>query len=405
MKFKNIVFISLFLITVLTIGAVSAVEDIDFDDALAIDDVVDESLEVSSDDDIITMSDEDTLSREIEDSEDVLAGSNMDTHIGLIADEKRITTNPDSDKFDDHFIWVSVPKSESGKVIVTIGKTTVFSKTLKQFASKNIQNDVIDGLKAKKYAISFTDLKDYKNFFSKFKTGDVMTISFFKDGEEIEWIQYSLTANENGRYIKFKRMPDTMIECVDWHKKGSSNKAYFGLKNPKNDKPLAGYKLTITLDGKKYVRTTDKNGRVCLSFSDNSLFAKTYMITARFAGDSKYVKSVETIKYTVTKTTKKASATKKTNTKLSAGKKTFNVTVKNKMYSVTLKNRLNKAISKAKLTIKVNGKTFKATTNSKGKATFKITNLSKKATFNATVTFKGSSKYKKVSKSVKIICR
>ena len=43
-----------------------------------------------------------------------------------------------------------------------------------------------------------------------------------------------------------------------------------------------------------------------------------------------------------------------------------------------LKNNVGKAIKNAKVTLKVKGKTYKAKTNSKGKATFKIKNLKKK---------------------------
>ena len=55
--------------------------------------------------------------------------------------------------------------------------------------------------------------------------------------------------------------------------------------------------------------------------------------------------------------------------------------------------------------MKVNGKTYKATTNSKGKATFKITKLTKKGTFKATITYKGNKYYSKVTKkaSIKVI--
>lgn len=67
-----------------------------------------------------------------------------------------------------------------------------------------------------------------------------------------------------------------------------------------------------------------------------------------------------------------------------------------------MKNKNGKGIRNAQLTLKVNGKTYKATTNSKGKATFKITQLNKKGTFKATVTFKGSKYYKKVTKKVSI---
>ena len=51
---------------------------------------------------------------------------------------------------------------------------------------------------------------------------------------------------------------------------------------------------------------------------------------------------------------------------------------------------------------KVNGKTYKATTNSKGKATFKITKLNKKGTFKATITYKGNKYYNKITKKANI---
>ena len=67
-----------------------------------------------------------------------------------------------------------------------------------------------------------------------------------------------------------------------------------------------------------------------------------------------------------------------------------------------LKDNTGKAIKKAKVTLKVKGKTYKATTNSKGKATFKIKKLNKKGTFKAKITYKGSRYYNKVSKKAKI---
>ena len=57
-----------------------------------------------------------------------------------------------------------------------------------------------------------------------------------------------------------------------------------------------------------------------------------------------------------------------------------------------------------KLTLKVKGKTYKAKTNNKGKATFKI-KINKKGKYKATITYKGNSKYKKVSKTLKIIIK
>ena len=58
---------------------------------------------------------------------------------------------------------------------------------------------------------------------------------------------------------------------------------------------------------------------------------------------------------------------------MTAKKKTFKTTPKTKKYTIVLKDNTGKAIKKAKVTLKVKGKTYKATTNSKGKATFKIT--------------------------------
>ena len=47
-------------------------------------------------------------------------------------------------------------------------------------------------------------------------------------------------------------------------------------------------------------------------------------------------------------------------------------------------------------------KTYKVKTNSKGKATFKITKLTKKGKFNAVIKFAGNSYYKMVTKTIRI---
>ncbi|MDO5811257.1 MAG: peptidoglycan-binding domain-containing protein, partial [Methanobrevibacter sp.] len=109
-------------------------------------------------------------------------------------------------------------------------------------------------------------------------------------------------------------------------------------------------------------------------------------------GNTNYDKSTKDIKVTV----------KKATPKLTAKKKTFKTTPKTKKYTIVLKDNTGKVIKKAKVTLKVKGKTYKATTNSKGKATFKITKLNKKGTFKATITYKGNKYYNKVSKKAKI---
>ena len=156
-------------------------------------------------------------------------------------------------------------------------------------------------------------------------------------------------------------------------------------------KAISGVKLTIKLsNGKSYTKTTNKSGQVKLGISN--LVPKTYTATITFAGNSNYAKYTKSVKVTV----------KKATPKLTAKAKTFKVKVKTKKYAVTLKTNKGKVMKSTKLTLKVNGKTFSAKTNSKGVATFKITNLKKKGTFKATIKYAGSKYYNKLSKTVKI---
>lgn len=88
--------------------------------------------------------------------------------------------------------------------------------------------------------------------------------------------------------------------------------------------------------------------------------------------------------------------------KLTASAKTFKKSVKTKQYTITLKNDWNKVMKNKKVTLTVNKKTFTAKTNSKGQATFKITNLKKSGKYTATVKFTGNKYYYTVTKKPKI---
>ena len=156
-----------------------------------------------------------------------------------------------------------------------------------------------------------------------------------------------------------------------------------------NGNPVSGAKLTVDLNGAK-TYTTDSNGQV--KVSTKGLAPKAYTAKITFNGDDKYINSTKDVKVTV----------KKATPKLTAKKKTFKSSVKTKKYTIVLKDNTGKAIKKAKVILKVKGKTYKATTNSKGKATFKIKKLNKKGTYKATVTYKGNKYYNKASKKAKI---
>ena len=151
-----------------------------------------------------------------------------------------------------------------------------------------------------------------------------------------------------------------------------------------------GFKLTIKLNGKTYTKTTNSKGQVKLFLGN--LIPKNYTATVSFAGDNFYLKTSKSVKVVV----------KKATPKLTASAKTFRVKVKTKKYTITLKNHKNTVLKSYKLTLRVNGKTFSAKTNSKGKATFKITNLKKRGTFKAVIKYARNKYYKKLSKTVKI---
>ena len=154
--------------------------------------------------------------------------------------------------------------------------------------------------------------------------------------------------------------------------------------------PISGLTVSIIVNGKTSSFVTDDNGQVKLTA--NGLTPKSYTATVTFEGNSKYAATTQLVKVTV----------KKATVKLTAKAKTFKKSVKTKKYAVTLKNNQNKVMKNTKVYIKVNGKTYTAKTTSKGKATFKITKLTKKGKFTSTITYKGNTYYNKLTKKVKI---
>ena len=153
-------------------------------------------------------------------------------------------------------------------------------------------------------------------------------------------------------------------------------------------KALSGVKVTVNLNGAK-TYTTDKNGQIKINVA--KVVPKTYTAKITFNGNDVYDKSAKNVKVVV----------KKAKAKITAKKKTFKKSKKVKKYAITLKSGKN-PIKKVKVTIKIGKKTFKAKTNAKGKATFKIKKLTKKGKYKAVVKFNGNKYYNKVTKKVKI---
>lgn len=160
------------------------------------------------------------------------------------------------------------------------------------------------------------------------------------------------------------------------------------LKDNQN-KPISKATVSVNLNGvKKY--TTDNNGQIRIA--TGSLVPKNYDAKITFDGNTNYDKYSGTVKVTV----------KKANAKFAAKAKTFKAKAKSKKYSVTLKDNKGKAIKNAKLTLKIKNKIYKATTNSKGKATFNIKKFTKKGKHSAQLKFNGNKYFNALNKKVKI---
>lgn len=154
-----------------------------------------------------------------------------------------------------------------------------------------------------------------------------------------------------------------------------------------NGKVIANTNLKVTLNGNTFMVVTNANGQATIPVN---LAPNTYTATISYVGDYYSSSSITT-----------TIVVKKANPKIIASNKKFKLKVKKKKYSITLKDNLGRAIKGAKVTVKIKKKTYSATTNAKGKATFKL-KLKKKGKYKATINFAGNAYYNKVSKKVKI---
>ena len=153
-------------------------------------------------------------------------------------------------------------------------------------------------------------------------------------------------------------------------------------------------KVSFILNGKNIGTSIIKNGTASIKLTANIL--KTTK-----AGKKNMIIKFEKNNYNPLSKTVEITINKE-KTKITAKAKTFKRGMKTKKYSIILKNSKGKAVKKAKVTLKVKGKTYKAKTNKKGKATFKITKLTKKGTQKAVIKYKGNNYYNKINKKIKI---
>ena len=285
----------------------------------------------------------------------------------------------------------SVP---SALTITTVNNKNSISGVLSDANGKVIPNAVItysnNGVEAKittdangEFTINnVTSGTVYINYAGS-EANDPVNITILKDG--VAPVVRTETLFESEVYNTY---------AIDWNGGERGNYFVFYLKD-KDGNPLANKNVTIGFNGVTYNRTTDENGIAKLQI--NLANAGTYTFAMGFLGDDGYLGAFAVQKIVVTK--------KKTS--ISAAAKSYKASA-TKKYTVTLKtivgnSSTGKAIMKQGKTVKltINGKTYKAKTNSAGKATFTL-KLTKKGTYTAKIKFAGDNTYKASSKSVKI---
>ena len=186
-----------------------------------------------------------------------------------------------------------------------------------------------------------------------------------------------------------KKVNSTILVSDSSYKLDNLNKIISVTLKDEEGKAIANSYVEISINGQKYTVKTNTNGIATVKVTLNAV--KTYDINVTFNGGEYFFASTGNGKITVTKGT----------SSLTSPTKTFTVTTASKTITATLKDGSGKVIANRKVTAKVNGKTYTATTNSKGVATFKLT-LKTVKTFTVSLKFAGDSYYTASSKSIKV---
>ena len=217
---------------------------------------------------------------------------------------------------------------------------------------------------------------------------DSNSISFVATGSTILALHQIIVVSGN---VPVVQPVSTKIEAPIVNTVYNTDKNFIATLKDSNGKSISNSKIKIVLNGVSYTKTTNSKGQITLKIPSN-LVPKTHIVSISYSGDSNHLKSSLSSKIIVNKA----------NIKLTANKKTFKSKLKVKKYSITLKNNKGKAMKKVKVVLKIKSKKYSATTNSKGKAIFKITKLTKKGKHDAKIIYAGNKYFKPLSRTVKI---
>ena len=199
---------------------------------------------------------------------------------------------------------------------------------------------------------------------------------------------YDVSQNATVKLVRQKTAfvaPDRVVYVRDM----SNGYEYSAILKDNYGKPLANKKMLFIFNGKKQVAYTDENGWATVTLTADTAGVQT--VTIKFAGDRCYQET------SITKTIKIVREA----SKLTVSEETYKKT-DSKQVTATLKSKSGNPIYGAKVTFTVDGRTYSATTDDDGVATFSI-DLFKLGTFHASTRFEDSRFYAATTTTSKVI--
>lgn len=217
-------------------------------------------------------------------------------------------------------------------------------------------------------------------------------LSIYGDGDNEKIAPNVLPVGDNQVVWKSSKLATTLTVPYAAVVVTATTKAITVTLTDENGNAVADRYVNVTVNGRTYTVKTNATGVATANVVLKVV--NSYAVTTVFGGDAQYKAS--TVKSTI--------KVKKDKTRLITPTYTYKRSLPTKKIVFGLKTKSGKRITNTPIYIKINGVTYKATTNSKGYATVKV-KLTKKSTYIYKVTFKGTGLYYEVSQKgyVKVI--
>ena len=379
------------LVMFIAIGAVSAGEDISQDNLTQISCDIPEASAPEDD------SSDDVLGQDVSDDNQSVCAQESDEVLGLIWDDITINGNTktiDATKGNTVIATVKIPKGEDAYVEISGHDIPEYVKKLSKITHKKTANGFTT------YTVYLKDLPDYSYICDNLvpKSEFYINVKFYNPHEKEQdcyGFKYLVNVNKKAKTFRLKKKIETQVWASNYDRKSGTNKKltiHLGL-SP-SEKPIAGKKVKITINGVVYNKKTNSKGIIYI-YPPKYLAPKEFQeVKMEYAGDDKYTACMTINHIQIYKNPGSSKSAIKANPKTFPANKT-------KKYTVKLLSK-GKAIKKANLKFTIAGKKYSAKTNSKGQATFDLAKLNKKGKFTGTIVYMGDSKHYMTYKNVKL---